>query len=43
VAVFAALKTRDGEGAEAAMRTHLTRQRTALRELDQARQTQLVV
>ncbi|GAB3492334.1 GntR family transcriptional regulator [Curvibacter fontanus] len=33
MAVFAALKARDGEGAEAAMRTHLTRQREALREL----------
>jgi DNA-binding GntR family transcriptional regulator len=33
LAVFAALKARDAEGAEAAMRTHLTRQRTALREL----------
>lgn len=33
MAVFAALKARDPEGAEAAMRTHLTRQRTALREL----------
>jgi len=31
--VFAALKARDAEGAEAAMRTHLTRQRMALREL----------
>jgi DNA-binding GntR family transcriptional regulator len=31
--VFAALKARDSEGAEAAMRTHLTRQREALREL----------
>ena len=31
--VFAALKSRDSEGAEAAMRTHLTRQREALREL----------
>ena len=31
--VFAALKSRDCEGAEAAMRTHLTRQREALREL----------
>jgi DNA-binding GntR family transcriptional regulator len=29
--VFAALKSRDSEGAEAAMRTHLTRQRDALR------------
>jgi DNA-binding GntR family transcriptional regulator len=34
LAVFAALKARDCEGAEAAMRTHLTRQRDALRELD---------
>ena len=33
MAVFAALKARDAEGAEAAMRTHLTRQRTALRDL----------
>ncbi|MEP6792364.1 MAG: FCD domain-containing protein, partial [Ramlibacter sp.] len=33
MAVFAALKARDPEGAEAAMRTHLSRQRTALREL----------
>jgi len=31
--VFAALKSRDSEGAEAEMRTHLTRQREALREL----------
>lgn len=31
--IFAALKSRDSEGAEAAMRTHLTRQRDALREL----------
>lgn len=31
--VFAALKSRDSEGAEAAMRTHLTRQREALRGL----------
>jgi DNA-binding GntR family transcriptional regulator len=33
VAVFAALKARDPEGAEAAMRTHLTRQREALRDI----------
>jgi len=33
LAVFAALKARDCEGADAAMRTHLTRQREALREL----------
>ncbi|WP_309681091.1 GntR family transcriptional regulator [Polaromonas sp.] len=31
--VFAALKSRDSEGAEAAMRTHLTRQREALKSL----------
>ena len=34
LAVFAALKARDSEGADAAMRTHLTRQREALRELE---------
>lgn len=33
MAVYAALKARDAEGAEAAMRTHLTRQRVALRAL----------
>ncbi|MBV8619528.1 MAG: GntR family transcriptional regulator [Curvibacter sp.] len=33
LAVFAALKARDPEGADAAMRTHLIRQRDALREL----------
>jgi DNA-binding GntR family transcriptional regulator len=33
MAVYAALKARDAEGADAAMRTHLTRQREALREL----------
>lgn len=33
MAVFAALKARDPDGAEAAMRTHLTRQRGALRDL----------
>jgi len=33
LAVFAALKARDAEGAEAAMRTHITRQRAALRDL----------
>jgi hypothetical protein len=42
MAVFAALKTRDGEGAEAAMRIY-TRARTVLHELAQARQTRLVV
>jgi DNA-binding GntR family transcriptional regulator len=34
LAVYAALKARDCEGAEAAMRTHLLRQREALRELN---------
>jgi DNA-binding GntR family transcriptional regulator len=38
--VFAALKSRDSEGADAAMRTHLTRQREALRELASAQRTQ---
>lgn len=33
LAVFAALQARDAQGAEAAMRTHITRQREALREL----------
>ena len=33
MAIFAALKARDAEGSEAAMRTHLTRQREALRQL----------
>src|SRR5690606_3465832 len=38
LAVFAALKARDSAGADAAMRTHLSRQREALREV--ARQQQ---
>ncbi|MDP2000864.1 MAG: GntR family transcriptional regulator [Rhodoferax sp.] len=33
LAIYAALRARDCEGADAAMRTHLTRQREALREL----------
>ena len=33
LSVFAALKSRDSEGADAAMRTHIVRQREALREL----------
>lgn len=41
LAVFAALKARDSEGADAAMRTHLTRQREALREV--ARQQKSLV
>jgi DNA-binding GntR family transcriptional regulator len=40
-AVFAALKARDPEGAEAAMRTHLTRQREALRELSRNQRSRL--
>jgi DNA-binding GntR family transcriptional regulator len=42
MAVFAALKARDPEGAEAAMRTHLTRQREALRGLARAQKSRLV-
>lgn len=41
LAVFASLKARDAEGAEAAMRTHLTRQRTALRELARASKSRI--
>lgn len=41
MAVFAALKARDSSGAEAAMRTHLTRQREALRELARAQRSRL--
>src|SRR6478735_4634086 len=41
MAVFAALKARDPEGAEAAMRTHLTRQREALRELARNQRSRL--
>lgn len=33
MSIFAALKAHDADGAEAAMRTHLTRQREALRQL----------
>jgi DNA-binding GntR family transcriptional regulator len=42
MAVFAALKARDPEGAEAAMRTHLTRQRQALRGLARAQKSRLI-
>lgn len=38
LSVFAALKSRDSEGADAAMRTHLTRQREALRDLARSQQ-----
>jgi DNA-binding GntR family transcriptional regulator len=41
LAVFAALKARDADGADAAMRTHLTRQREALRELSRAARPRL--
>lgn len=41
MAVFAALKARDSEGAEAAMRTHLLRQRAALRELARSQLSRL--
>ncbi|MDB5914355.1 MAG: transcriptional regulator, GntR family-like protein, partial [Ramlibacter sp.] len=41
LAVFAALRARDPEGAEAAMRTHLQRQREALRELARAQRPRL--
>lgn len=41
LAVFAALKARDPEGAEAAMRTHLQRQRVALREVARAQRARL--
>lgn len=42
MSVFAALQARDAAGAEAAMRTHLTRQREALREVTR-HQRRLVV
>ncbi|MBN9408980.1 MAG: GntR family transcriptional regulator [Burkholderiales bacterium] len=41
LAVFAALKARDAEGAEAAMRTHLTRQREALRVIAREQKSRL--
>ena len=41
--VFAALKSRDSEGAEAAMRTHLTRQRDALRELARSQRLRFAI
>ncbi len=42
LAVFAALKARDCEGAEAAMRTHLHRQREALRVLATQERARLI-
>jgi DNA-binding GntR family transcriptional regulator len=40
--VFAAIKARDGEAADVAMRTHLTRQREALRELARTQKSRLL-
>lgn len=42
MAIFAALKARDAQGAEAAMRTHLTRQREALRQLARQSKSRIV-
>lgn len=42
LAIFAALKARDAQGADAAMRTHLTRQREALRQLARQRSSRVV-
>ena len=41
MAVFAALQARDAEGAEAAMRTHLTRQREALSALSRQHKSRI--
>ena len=41
MSVFAALKSHDSEGAEAAMRTHITRQREALRALARSQRSRL--
>jgi DNA-binding GntR family transcriptional regulator len=42
LAVFAALKARDSDGAEAAMRTHLNRQREALRAVALQQKARLI-
>jgi DNA-binding GntR family transcriptional regulator len=42
MAIFEALKAGDAEGAEAAMRTHLTRQREALRQLAKQHNSRVV-
>lgn len=42
LAVHAAIRARDGEGAEAAMRTHLTRQREALTQLARASKSKVI-
>ena len=39
--VFAAIKARDSEGAEAAMKTHLLRQREALRDIRQTQESRV--
>ena len=41
LAVFAALKARDSDAAEEAMRTHLMRQRDALRDVARNHQSRL--
>jgi DNA-binding GntR family transcriptional regulator len=40
--VFAAIKARDADAAEAAMRNHLLRQREALRELSRTQKSRLL-
>ena len=42
LAIYAALRSRDSEGADAAMRTHLTRQREALRILAREQKSRLL-
>jgi DNA-binding GntR family transcriptional regulator len=42
LAIFASLKARDSEGADAAMRTHMTRQREALREVMQQQKSRVM-
>lgn len=42
LAIYAALRSRDSEGADAAMRTHLTRQREALRVLAREHKSRLL-
>ena len=42
LAVFAAIKARDADAADAAMRTHLLRQREALRELARTQKSRLL-
>ena len=42
LAAFAAIKARDGEAADTAMRTHLLRQRDALRDLSRRQSSRLL-